>query len=63
MTAGNICPARGECEDIREGAGAGRGAEEDEVRRQPVGGAPHYDADVLGEIGDENTDQYEAGGC
>lgn len=60
LAARDIRAARGQHEDVGDGACSGRGAQEDEVRRQALGGATRNDAVVLGNVGDEDADEDQA---
>jgi len=61
LAAREIGTAGGEDEDGREGAGRGCASEQDEVGRYPFGRAPGDDAVVLGEVGDEDSEEDESG--
>ena len=52
LAAGEIGATGRQREDVRKGAGAGGGTEEDEVGGDAGRGAPRDDAVVLGEVGD-----------
>lgn len=54
--------ARRQDEDVRDGAGAARGAEQNEVGRQTFAGPSAEDAVVLREVGQEEADEDDSGG-
>jgi hypothetical protein len=60
LAARHIGAACGQGQDVGEGAGAARGAEQDEIGRDPVGCAPAYDPDMLGKVGNQDADEEEA---